>query len=479
MDGDDRIRACRRARVMAVTAAPLTFEAAESGRLRRRALKAAQAEEDFYDMVPERQGDEICDWQQFLGVGLGELIWVEPDPADPTGKQVIARIRNGRNVPRLKVWNPRNVRKDSETGRWLVMTRDGTEVVATPGDGKWVILDLGGDRPWLKGPWRGVAPLWRVKQGAVNRWAEQGARVAGSMMWVTAPDGIEQDQRDAEALYINKALAVSSTVVAQNGYTAEPKEIKGIAWQTHQARWERCDIAISVAILYGDLSTESKASVGTGANLQEEMIVARDTADARAYETDFREQVLKPWALVNFGDAEVAPWPVRHVEPPEDVRSMVGMWLTTAQAMATARKSGIGVDFEEIRNKTGFPITTEIEPIPAPQAGPSGARASVSVSAREQPKDIAAEVESLAAGIGLRAALELAASMRGAPLSDSELRVLIRSLVTVAAREFAALFADRTEEREAAMRRALSSGRWQWARGWREAIGAKGLEEAA
>jgi hypothetical protein len=147
--------------------------------------------------------------------------------------------------------------------------------------------------------------------------------------------------------------------------------------------------------------------------------------------------------------------------------------------MATARKSGIGVDFEEIRNKTGFPITTEIEPIPAPQAGPSGARASVPVSARERPADIAAEVESLAAGVGLRAALELAASMRGAPLSDSELRTLTRSPVFVAAREFVALFADRTEEREMAIRRALSNGRWQWARSMREAIGAKGLEEAA
>src|SRR5262245_51262083 len=49
---DDRAPSVIRTRVLALTGSDLSFEAAPSGRLRRRALRAAQAEEDWWAMLP-------------------------------------------------------------------------------------------------------------------------------------------------------------------------------------------------------------------------------------------------------------------------------------------------------------------------------------------------------------------------------------------------------------------------------------------
>ena len=487
MRGDDRIPAVLASRVMSVQGAPLTFEAAPSGRLRRRALKAAMAEEDWWDMLPETELEELRSWLRLLHVGLGELVWTEPDPADPTGCAVIARIRNGRNVPRLKVWSPRNVRKDLDTGKWWVRTRDGTEVEARPGDGKWVILTSGGDRPWLKGPWRGVSELWLAKKYAREDWARQSERYADGMIWISSPAGTDEDERAKVGADFN-ASGKRPVYVAPDGYAANLLELKSAAWLTYQSQWEIANRSMAVAILYNDLGTESKRSAGTGANLQGEVRDDIKKSDAASDETELREQVLKPWALANFGNADLAPWPAYQVEPAADMQALATTWNLVAQALRTADQAGYELDWQEIREATGFPITGKAEPKPVPAAlspfaapgappadvpgdkpaapGKAPGKGKDSGDAEDEDDsdgDAAAQVARLTPALGLRSALEVVAARLGGPLTSAEAADLARR-GALAPHELAALFADKRHADARAVRRALSNPRAAWAR---------------
>lgn len=466
MLGDDRIPAVAAARVMAVQGAPLTFEAAPAGRLRRRALKAAMAEEDWWDMLPEKELEELRTWLRLLHVALGELVWTEPDPADPTGVAVIARIRNGRNVPRLKVWNPRSLRKDLDTGKWWVRTRDGSEVEAKPGDGKWVILTSGGDRPWLKGPWRGVSELWLAKKYAREDWARQSERYADGMIWISSPAGTDPDERTRVGDDFNKA-GKRPVYVGPDGYEAKLLELKSSAWETYQTQWEMCNRSMAVAILYNDLATESKKSAGTGAQLQGDVRDDIKKSDATSDETELREQVLKPWALVNFGNADLAPWPVYAVEPAADMQALASTWSLVSLALLNADKAGYDVDWLEVSEATGFPITGKQEPKPVPPALaaaaglPGQAPAIVPDPKKDQAdeKDAAAHVQRLTASLGLRAALEVVAATHGGPLSAVEARELARRPVAEAAYELRSLFQGKRDADARAVRRALTNTR--------------------
>lgn len=473
MNGDDRIPSLKAARVMAVQGAPLSFEAAASGRLRRRALKAAQAEEDWWEMLPEAELEELRGWLRFFGVAVGELVWIEPDPADPTGQLMMARIRNGRNVPRLKVWDPRNLRKDLDTGYWWVRTRDGTEELVEPGKGKWILLHNGGMRPWLKGAWRGVAELWLAKKYAREDWAKQSERYADGMIWVTSPEDSDEPERKALAADFDKS-GKRPVIIGLPGYEAKILELTARAWETYQTQWDKADRSMSVAILYNDLATESKKSAGTGAQLQGEVRDDVKKADAAQDETDFRAQVLAPWAQVNFGDPELAPWPVYDVAPSEDLQALATTWNLVAQALRTADQAGYDIDWEEVRDTTGLPILGKREPEPVPaalvpfQGGAPGqvpgqpAQPGKPVKAPAPAKDddeddasVARQVERMAARMPLRAALEIVASMRGASLSPSEARVLTGMGPVRAAAELEALFVGVAAARKRAVRRAL------------------------
>ncbi len=429
MRGDDKIPSTLKSRILAVQGAPLTFEAAAAGRLRRRALKSLQAEEDFFDMLPEAELEQLRTWRLLLGVGLGELVWTEPDPADPTGEAVIARIRNGRNVPRLKVWDPRHLRKDMASGRWWVRTLTGVEVEVRPGDGQWILLTAGGNRPWLNGLWRGLADLWLAKVFARIDWARQSEKYANGIICFESPDGSDEDERKKFGLDL-RDIGKEGVVVAPAGYKGKILELAGRAWETYDAQWTKSNLGFSVAVLGGDLASESKKSAGTGASLQGEVRDDLKKADAAQDETDIRAQVLCPWSRVSFGDPDLAPWPKWNVDPAEDRQALATTWNMTAQALKTSKEAGYALDWQIVREETGLPITGLLADVALPAPTP---------------------VQALAAAPNLATAAELLL----APLTTAELRALARMPANDARASFLGMFNGYREARASRpMRRA-------------------------
>jgi transposase len=102
MLGDDRIKSVVDQRTEALFGLDLSFEEG-IGRLKRRAIKALEVEEDWWAAFPESELKLLRAWGPMLGVGIAELQWT------PKGERV---------VPRLSVRSLRFLRWD-----WPTRTR--------------------------------------------------------------------------------------------------------------------------------------------------------------------------------------------------------------------------------------------------------------------------------------------------------------------------------------------------------------------
>jgi hypothetical protein len=366
--GDERIGAKLEDRALALTAAPIAFEQAPKGRKKKAALKAAEAGDDWYDMVPETALAEMLKWYRMLGLAIGELVWTEPDPLIPLVQGAdgvrsvpntpgMARIRNGRNVPRLKVWHPRHLRWDWLQRCWFLRLDGGYEERVTPGQGKWVMWG-NGSRPWVNGLWRGLWVVWLMKSLAGPAWGRQGERHANGTAIMSGPEAHDAElRRQLTAEW--QQMGTAGVIWVPEGSKLEVFELQANTWQTYKAQIDTANTAIDIAIMGANLPTEVSQGAGTGATAQMMTVQKRTAGDAAEWETLEHEQIARPWAKANFGTPEVAPWAIRNVDPPADLTALANTQKTAAEGLRILRGENAPVDTVAYLQQYKFPILDE------------------------------------------------------------------------------------------------------------------------
>mgnify|MGYP003394769348 CR=1 FL=1 len=94
----------------------------------------------------------------------------------------------------------------------------------------------------------------------------------------------------------------------------------------------------------------------------------RTAGDAAEWETLEHSDIGKPWALANFGNAAVAPWAIRNVEPSADLSQLATTQKTAAEGLRILRGEGAPVNEVEYLQQFKFPILDEKDrPTPKPQ----------------------------------------------------------------------------------------------------------------
>lgn len=337
--GDARVRAALETRVRGLLRLPLAFLPSGDGRRKGRVVRALEAEEDWWTIAPEDELVELLSWLILLGVAVARLEWEE---------------RNGRLVPTLRVRDPRWLRWDWQSRRWLLRVEDGAqEVEVVPGDREWVLLTLGaGARPWRHGAWRALRKYWL---GRELSWSDllRAGEVDGSPARIgIAPDDASDDvcQEVVEDL---SAMGAAAAYVPPPGWKVEVLEATAQTWKLFPVALQIGATEVAIAITGQNLSTEVTAGVGTGAtlhaNVREDLIGS--TADQAA--TGIHAQVLTPWAEVNFGDSALAPWPVWDTEPPARKLARTAAMKTFGEAVKAARDAlqgtGLRLDLEALR----------------------------------------------------------------------------------------------------------------------------------
>jgi len=105
------------------------------------------------------------------------------------------------------------------------------------------------------------------------------------------------------------------------------------------------DTAIAVAIRGGNLTTGSgdKGARSLG-EVHERGDLANARRDASAWGTTTHDQALAYWSEANFGDAQLAPWPVYSTDPEEDRKAKADVLTMATTGAAQAEALGFELD---------------------------------------------------------------------------------------------------------------------------------------
>lgn len=359
--GDDRLGGVLETRIDALLGLVPTFEEG-TGRRRKRAAKALDAEEDWWEIFPEDEHSLIRRYAILLGVGPVRLQYFE----ETSGKRV-ARYRKDRLVPLASFWHPKWLRQDIQTGEWFTQIEGGREEKLTPGDGTWALdTPYGKRRPWVYAPWRALARLWMLKQCAINDSGRAGERAAAIKIKGAVDAKIAKDGRAALAESLSN-LGRDGVISLPAGWDCELMELSASTPEIYQRQIEMVNTAYAVTILANNLTAETKGGSLAAATSGKETLNQRVAGDAAKVSTFAHAQVLPWWAEYNFGDRAVAPWPVYPVEPPEDGKAKAEEMKILGEAVTTLVALEPRVDRIKILEAHEVPLLAEApKPPPVP-----------------------------------------------------------------------------------------------------------------
>ena len=119
---------------------------------------------------------------------------------------------------------------------------------------------------------------------------------------------------------------------------------------------DAADDAITLALLGQNLTTEVKGGSYSAASVHETVSRAVLAGLASSLATTLREQVLVPWAVYNFGSADVAPWPAWDLSPPTDRKQDAEVLDTRTRAAVSMAGQGAPVDWRKFAEDAGVPL---------------------------------------------------------------------------------------------------------------------------
>jgi hypothetical protein len=356
---DERIRKAFETVVGGLLSLDLTFEASGDGRRRGRAVKALEADEDWYAAFPESELQQFLTMGRLAGVSWGQLRWT-------------AHLK--RIVPVLEPWDLRHFRYDWQQRQWYAILDGGVETPIKAGDGQWICyMPYGSYRPWAYGLWRGLAPWWLLKKYAISDWGRTGA--VGASYVATPRENAEietgQKQRKELADDMYSLSQDGGVLVLPNGFELKVVEAMANTSRTYGNQISSANTAIDIAIQGQNLTSEveggSRAAATVHAKVETRII--RNVGSTSA--TCLHDQALIWWASFNFGDASIAPWPIWDTEPPEDTKAEAEGQLAFGSAMKSVQDAGFEVlNAAEIAEKHGLKIKKaepKEEPVPDPK----------------------------------------------------------------------------------------------------------------
>lgn len=337
MLADDRINTVYETRIGGLLGLPITFEASGDGRKKNKAVRALEADEDWWAMFPESELFPLLVWGRHFGIAHGQL-----HPAE----------HEGRYAPKLEFWHPRNTRFDWGKRKWMARIDGGAnEVEINPGDGQWIeYAPYGGYRPWASGLWRGLSRWWLLKsfaQDDAGRRSEKSGTtiVEDNLAGIDAVEARELRKQIAQDM---SDAARDAVIVLPAGFKASLLESKDTVKDNQGMIVDMANTAIAVAVLGQNLTTEVKGGSFAAAQVHNKVEIQRVRADGETASTCLHDQALESWAEFNFGSRSLAPWPIWRTDPPTDQVARAAVLSTLAAALASLKTLGLTIDPDQL-----------------------------------------------------------------------------------------------------------------------------------
>ena len=373
---DDRIASTLQTRVLGLTSLPFRIEPSKKGDPKTAQRAADEMKEVFPSIFPESTAADVLRWNIMNGFAIAQNVWT---------------MTEKRWVPTPQSWHPFSAYYRLDTRKYTVSTMDAGPIEIEPGDGKWVLFAPHGQyRGWMFGAMRSLAMTFLLRQYAWRDWARY-SEVHGLPARIGKVPMASSDSDKTAFLAQIGNITNEPTLILPVGmdgasFDYELKEAAAGGWEGFERLIMRCDTSITLGILSQNLTSEVSAGSFAAANVHNEVREDLKGADSRCLTNDVVQQILRPWALYNYGDADLAPIPIWDAKTPDDKAAAASerastatmmMSLSTAITALTASGLSDSIDWEELFRGLKIPMLSTPKPkapptpVPPPAAPPA------------------------------------------------------------------------------------------------------------
>ena len=331
--GDPRVMATTGSRVSGLFGREVRFAAANDSDKARRALEVWQAH------WPRLSGTYAMHEAHVYSIHMG---W--------SASQINWDISGEYDLPYLRFWHPRYSYYHWTLRRYIALSQDG-QIAIVPGNAKWVLHCPRGEyRGWIHGAIRGVTEPWLYRHfGArdMARFSEAHGNPTRKGIVPANSDPLERSNYELAlgSLGTDSAIIVPQGVDGVNSYDLELVEAKDTAWQSFPGLIDRADMDIVLAIMFQNLTTEVTGGAFAATKAHMDIRQGGIQFDANAWKNTIYNQIARPFAYLNFGDPDLAPWTEWDVSPLDQIDSKVDRFQKFMTAVGVGRRNG-GIEFE-------------------------------------------------------------------------------------------------------------------------------------
>lgn len=345
MQADDRIQSALNGRIKGVTKCSVTMQPSENGHKGKAKRIAAELEQLWPDILPEQVLEQLLLWTIGEGFCLCELLW---------------SARDDLWIPTLKVWHPAFVYYDISVRQYVAITQDGP-VYVMQNDPKWFLFTpFGSYRGWLRGAVRSCSMPWIVRQFALRDWARYSEVHGLPQKKVKYPAQSPAPEKAAFFNAIRRIGAETSFALPQQAgkdasqWDVELLEARDRSWEAFQGLIAQCDSSITLAIRGTNLTTQVKGGSLAAAKVHKDEDSDYAQSDAKKLSSAIHDQILKLYAIYNYGDANLAPTPLFAAEQEEDLNADALTMSSFADAVGKLEAENWPIDRQLMADKFGI-----------------------------------------------------------------------------------------------------------------------------
>lgn len=381
MGSDSRVQAAMASR-LSILGRPVTFKIPRKYRDSSLAKECRDAfEEAWTTIATDAVLGEIQRWGMMLGFGPAQILW------DTSGEYAI---------PHPLPWHPRYVYYHWLYRCYVAITLDGQEPII-PGDGSWILhAPYGAYRGWMRGAVRAITPWWLARNYALRDAARWSERQGLDMIKAKAPavgDPSQQARWRATLANLGQEAVIH---LPQNpspalSYDIELMQSNGVGFEGFFKLITQCNEEITLSLLAQTLTTSMPAEGGSSyaaARVHAGVLQGLMEADARAEGVTVYRDIARPFAAMNFGNPDLAPYAVRDVTPFEDAKTKALAAMQLAEMINFLRVGGFKLNPKDVRRMfrdtiPGFDVGA-LEAVDPLQVAAIGAKAKADQKAANQ-----------------------------------------------------------------------------------------------
>lgn len=338
MQGDDRIQSALSQRTSALFGLPTVFDPADADT----SGEVLGAWKDAYARMGGTSATEsILSEIKRVAIGMGlavcEIQW---DTSSIPWR------------PILKPWPMQFVYFDWTARVLVAQTMDSVEPIV-PGNGRWFVhAPHGLYRGWLQGSVRALATPWIARNWSLRDWIRSSEVHGLPMRLADVPAMAQQaDKGQFISSLVNiGAEAVIGCPVNVDGTKFDVRllEAHNNSWEVFRGLRNEANEAITLSILWQTATTTIPTGSFAAATVHADVKQTAIDFDNTSLAHDLWQQVARPFAAFNFGNADLAPYTSHDVDPPEDRKMAADRLESFARAVAALKTASVEIDYAKL-----------------------------------------------------------------------------------------------------------------------------------